>query len=107
MLLAKGGSETMRSAPRSTRSGRAPGPRWESRAIRKRSGRWKAGWEIGAIGKVFVFFSNRLGCAGSLLVTVVLSALLFVPMRGCSGPPNVFWRYGKAGASHRRPKGFE
>jgi hypothetical protein len=39
---------------------------------------------------VFVFFSNRLGCAGSLLVTVVLSALLFVLMRGCSGPPNVF-----------------
>jgi hypothetical protein len=33
---------------------------------------------------VFVFFSNRLGCAGSLLVTVVLSALLIILMRGCS-----------------------
>ena len=33
---------------------------------------------------VFVFFSNRLGCAGSLLVTVVLSALLIFIMRGCS-----------------------
>ena len=33
---------------------------------------------------MFVFFSNRLGCAGSLLVTVVLSALLFVLMRGCA-----------------------
>ena len=50
----------------------------------KRAGR------SGRLGKVFVFFSNRLGCAGSLLVTVVLSALLFVLMRGCSGPPNVF-----------------
>ena len=39
---------------------------------------------------MFVFFSNRLGCAGSLLVTVVLSALLFLLMRGCSGPPNAF-----------------
>jgi len=54
------------------------------RKVEKRAG------EIGAIGKVFVFFSNRLGCAGSLLVTVVLSALLFVLMRGCSGPPNAF-----------------
>jgi hypothetical protein len=34
---------------------------------------------------LFVFFSNRLGCAGSLLVTVVLSALLILVMRGCSG----------------------
>jgi hypothetical protein len=33
---------------------------------------------------VFVFFSNRLGCAGSLLVTVVMSALLIFIMRGCS-----------------------
>ena len=33
---------------------------------------------------MFVFFSNRLGCAGSLLVTVMLSALLFLIMRGCS-----------------------
>ena len=39
---------------------------------------------------VFVFFSNRLGCVGSLLVTLVLSALLFMLMRGCSGPPNAF-----------------
>jgi hypothetical protein len=34
---------------------------------------------------LFVFFSNRLGCAGSLGVTVALSVLLFVVMRGCSG----------------------
>ncbi len=34
---------------------------------------------------MFFFFSNRLGCAGSLLVTVVLSALLLLLMRGCSG----------------------
>jgi hypothetical protein len=34
---------------------------------------------------VFVFFSKRLGCAGSLLVTVAASALLFMLMRGCSG----------------------
>ena len=39
---------------------------------------------------MFVFFSNRLGCAGSLLVTVVLSVLLFLVMRGCSGPPGAF-----------------
>ena len=50
----------------------------------------KSGQEIGATGKVFVFFSNRLGCAGSLLVTAVLSALLFLLMRGCNGPPNAF-----------------
>jgi hypothetical protein len=32
---------------------------------------------------VFFFFSNRLGCVGSLLVTVVLSAVLILLMRGC------------------------
>ena len=31
---------------------------------------------------MFVFFSNRLGCVGSLLVTLALSALLFMLMRG-------------------------
>jgi hypothetical protein len=37
---------------------------------------------------VFFFFSNRLGCAGSLGVTVVLSVLLLLVMRGCnSGAP--------------------
>lgn len=39
---------------------------------------------------MFFFFSNRLGCAGSLLVTVVLSALLVLVLRGCSGPPGAF-----------------
>jgi hypothetical protein len=33
---------------------------------------------------VFVFFSNRLGCGGSILVSVVLSALLILLMRACS-----------------------
>ena len=40
---------------------------------------------------MFVFFSNRLGCAGSLLVTVLLSTLLFLLMRGCTtGPGTTF-----------------
>jgi len=106
MLLAKGGSETMRSAPRSTRSGRAPGPRWESRAIRKRSGRWKAGWEIGAIGKGSSSSRTDSGVRDRCWLLWCFRHC-YSPMRGCSGPPNVFWRYGKAGASHRRPKGFE
>jgi hypothetical protein len=29
-------------------------------------------------GSVFVFFSNRLGCLGSLLVSAVLTVLLLV-----------------------------
>jgi hypothetical protein len=33
---------------------------------------------------VFVLFSNRLGCAGSILVSVILSALLILLIRGCS-----------------------
>jgi hypothetical protein len=36
---------------------------------------------------VFFFFSNLLGCAGSLLVTVVLSALMIFLLRGCSAGP--------------------
>ncbi len=33
---------------------------------------------------MFVFFSNRLGCLGSVVVSVVLSALLLLMMRACS-----------------------
>ena len=32
---------------------------------------------------MFVFFSNRFGCLGSLVISVVLSALLIFVMRGC------------------------
>jgi hypothetical protein len=33
----------------------------------------------------FIFFSNRLGCLGSIVVSVVLTLLLVVLMRGCTG----------------------
>jgi len=36
---------------------------------------------------MFVFFSNRLGCAGSLLVSAALTLLLVVVLRACSGAP--------------------
>jgi hypothetical protein len=34
---------------------------------------------------MFVFFSNRLGCAGSIAVSVAGTALLLLLMRGCAG----------------------
>ena len=34
---------------------------------------------------VFAFFSNRLGCLGSLGVSIIGSIVLLVLMRGCSG----------------------
>jgi len=33
---------------------------------------------------MFVFFSNRLGCLGSVLVSVLLSLVLFALLRSCS-----------------------
>lgn len=33
---------------------------------------------------MFFFFSNRLGCLGSIAVSVVLSILLILLLRGCS-----------------------
>jgi hypothetical protein len=33
---------------------------------------------------VFVFFSNKLGCAGSILISVIGTALLFMLMRSCA-----------------------
>ena len=33
---------------------------------------------------MFVFFSNRLGCLGSIVISVALSALLILLMRSCS-----------------------
>jgi hypothetical protein len=34
---------------------------------------------------MFVFFSNRLGCAGSIAVSVVSTILLILLIRSCSG----------------------
>jgi hypothetical protein len=34
---------------------------------------------------MFFFFFNRLGCFGSILVSVVLTALLILLSRGCGG----------------------
>lgn len=34
---------------------------------------------------MFVFFSNRLGCLGSLLVSLVGTAVLVLLMYACSG----------------------
>jgi len=33
---------------------------------------------------VFVFFSNKLGCLGSIAVSIVGTALLLMLMRSCS-----------------------
>jgi hypothetical protein len=35
---------------------------------------------------MFAFFSNRLGCLGSLAVSIVGSLILILVMRGCSSP---------------------
>jgi hypothetical protein len=34
---------------------------------------------------MFAFFSNRLGCVGSIVVSVIGTILLLALMRGCSG----------------------
>ncbi len=34
---------------------------------------------------MFFFFSNRLGCGGSILISLVATVLLFTLMRGCGG----------------------
>ena len=33
---------------------------------------------------MFVFFSNRVGCAGSLIVSVVLTLVIIMLMRACN-----------------------
>jgi hypothetical protein len=35
---------------------------------------------------MFAFFSNRLGCLGSLAVSIIGSLILILVMRGCSSP---------------------
>jgi hypothetical protein len=34
---------------------------------------------------VFFFFSNRLGCVGSIAVSIAATVLLILLIRGCSG----------------------
>jgi hypothetical protein len=36
---------------------------------------------------MFAFFSSRLGCGGSLLVSIIGTLLLIGLMRACSGTP--------------------
>jgi hypothetical protein len=35
---------------------------------------------------MFAFFSNRLGCLGSLFVSIVGTIILLAVLRGCGGP---------------------
>jgi hypothetical protein len=34
---------------------------------------------------MFAFFSDRLGCAGSLAVSIIGTLILFLVMRSCAG----------------------
>ncbi len=34
---------------------------------------------------MFAFFSNRLGCFGSIIVSIIGTVLLILLMRGCGG----------------------
>jgi len=36
-------------------------------------------------GFMFAFFSNRLGCIGSIIVSVVGTIVLLLVLRGCGG----------------------
>jgi len=40
---------------------------------------------------MFAFFSNRLGCFGSIAVSVIGTIILLVLMRGCSGGVGGGW----------------
>jgi hypothetical protein len=37
------------------------------------------------IAGMFVFFSNRTGCLGSIVISVIASVVLILLIRGCSG----------------------
>lgn len=41
-------------------------------------GGWASGAGLGSPGAMFVFFSNRLGCLGSLAVSAVLTVVLIL-----------------------------
>jgi hypothetical protein len=36
---------------------------------------------------MFVFFSNKLGCLGSIAISAALTGVLFLVMRGCNSFP--------------------
>ena len=40
---------------------------------------------------MFIFFSNRLGCLGSIGVSIVLTFILIALMRSCSGTTTTGW----------------
>ena len=40
---------------------------------------------------MFFFFSNRLGCLGSIVVSLVLTFVLISLMRGCNTAPGSAW----------------
>jgi hypothetical protein len=34
---------------------------------------------------MFVFYDNKIGCLGSILISIVLSAILILTLRSCGG----------------------
>jgi hypothetical protein len=40
---------------------------------------------VGSAARVFVFFSNRLGCVGSLMVSLVATLVLILLLKACNG----------------------
>jgi uncharacterized membrane protein YeaQ/YmgE (transglycosylase-associated protein family) len=42
---------------------------------------------------MFAFFSNRLGCIGSLVVSIIGTILLVALMRALSASPPVHWAF--------------
>jgi hypothetical protein len=50
---------------------------------------------------MFVFYSNRLGCVGSIVLSVIVSAILIMAMRSCSTGPDMFGGLKAAHAGHQ------
>jgi hypothetical protein len=61
--------------PRLYRVGRSNG-QWSSRPT---------GRSLAVVTPMFIFFTKRLGCGGSLLVSLLGTLLLLMLMRACSG----------------------
>jgi hypothetical protein len=53
------------------------------------NGRLRRGTRRAAAASMFGFFSTRLGCVGSIIVSIVGSLLLMLVLRGCSSAGHV------------------
>jgi hypothetical protein len=59
--------------------------RWPTGRFAETWAGFASGVRMGGEGRMFVFYSNKLGCLGSIILSILLTGILIFALRGCVG----------------------